>query len=107
MRHLPDTTVYATFGKKISEDQVLLLQSFGVKEVVLLWDADAKADTVRQVDKLKLSFKVGVGDFSKWPKGVDPGDTLKLDRGEELVRTSVEGAISTDTVRYVAWQIGL
>jgi DNA primase len=99
-------SAYATFGKKISDDQVDRLKELGITEVILFWDPDAKKDTVRQIQKLRMHFKVLVPDFSTWPKDCDPGDALTREDGVLLVSNAVNNAIDTTSTAFVAWQIG-
>lgn len=59
----------ATFGKKISENQLLLLTKHW-QSVVLLWDSDANLDQVRITEYLRRFVRVKLGQL---PFGSDPG----------------------------------
>lgn len=55
----------ATFGKKISETQIFKLQSKGVEQVVLGYDADAREDTGNIAMQLDNYFDVFIADLSE------------------------------------------
>lgn len=63
-----------TFGKKISEEQIMKLFLRGVKKITVLYDPDAIQASKRYGNDLKLYFDVKIG----YLDNVDPGD-LTLD----------------------------
>jgi len=60
----------ATFGKKISDSQIDLLEKKGVKEVILMYDADATSKTKDVFLKLQGHFDVKIAPLLEG----DPGD---------------------------------
>ena len=60
----------ATFGKKISEVQIFKLQSKGVEQVVLGYDADARETTGHVAMQLDNYFDVYIADL-KMTNGKD------------------------------------
>ena len=81
VRRLPKASSYATFGKKLSSHQIEILQAWGVENLIVFFDKkDALPQIQRVVEDTKNKFKsVFVPDYSKWPNGIDAGDTLKSD----------------------------
>tara|TARA_R100001244_G_scaffold36778_2_gene33644 strand:- start:19988 stop:21097 length:1110 start_codon:yes stop_codon:yes gene_type:complete len=101
------TSCYATFGKKISGEQIKLLKSWGVDAVTLFWDKkDALPDMIYAVEELKQHFQVvSVASFKHWPINVDPGDCLSREDGVDIITQAVSDAIDVYSLDYVAWQI--
>lgn len=58
-----DIVPVATFGKKISDVQIYKLQSKGVEQVVIGYDADAKEDTGKIAMQLDNYFDVYIADL--------------------------------------------
>lgn len=95
---LPDRAV-ATFGKKISNRQLLNLKAAGVEELVLCWDADAQPEVFKTFLRAQDIFRVTTVDL---PDDSDPSDlgserTLELVNAasaptEELVESAVSAA---------------
>jgi len=98
-------SAYVTFGKKIGHDQIQQLRAWGVTEVTVFYDPDAKRDVVRAVEELKMHFKVFVPNLSEWPKGADPGDMLKDPDGITHLENALCNPIDVDSLEYVKWQI--
>lgn len=68
-----------TFGKSISDLQILLLKELYPGELIFLWDADASKDSVRSVRRVAHTFpKVSVVNL------VDDSLTKKVDAGDAL-----------------------
>ncbi len=96
--------VYCTFGKKVSEAQVLLLQEYGIKEIVLFWDKkDAKKQMQAAVEFLSSRFNTCVADLREWPADKDCGDFLKDQTLEPKIVTAIQNAIHPDSVDYIDW----
>ncbi len=98
-------SAYATFGKKVGHDQIQHLKDWGVEDVTVFWDPDAKRDMARAVEELKMHFNVFVANLSEWPRGADPGDMLKDPDGILHLEKALCNPIEVDTLEYVAWQI--
>ena len=99
---------YATFGKKLSTDQIKLLKGWDVQEIVLFYDVDAKRDMRNISEQLKIHFtKVFVPDFRNWPKDKDAGDTLsKSWNGAELMKDMLENhLIDVNSMEFAAWTL--
>jgi DNA primase len=99
---------YATFGKKITYDQVLLLKIWDINSVVFFWDKkDAKKEILKAVENLKLHFKeVLVPDFSMWPKDKDAGDTLNWEQGSLLLQDMLTNhLIDVNSLEFATWQL--
>lgn len=97
---------YATFGKKLSSDQISLLKSWGIEEIVLFYDVDAKRDMRNIANQLKVHFKkVFVPDFRDWPKDKDAGDALsKSWNGGELMKNMLDNRlIDVNSMEFAAW----
>lgn len=102
---------YACFGKKLSEEQIQLLQYWGVKSVTLFFDLDAKSSTKRTVEQLKLRFDhVYVVDLSVWKNiddgKVDAGSLLAKENGNTLIQQVMAARINTsDELAYIRWSL--
>lgn len=95
---------YATFGKKLSAAQRDLLKTWGVEEVVLLWDKrDAKKEIMKTVEELKLGFKVFVPNFDVWPTKCDPGDALRLPELVPSLQQMVNMPIDVESFQYLSF----
>lgn len=96
---------YATFGKKISTKQILLLKRWGVTSVTLFWDKrDALKEMQKAVEDLKMHFNTTVPDFSLWTTKQDLGDCLRDTALVEPLRKMLQdGLIDTDSWEYVQW----
>lgn len=91
VRRIPKTSAYATFTKVISEQQIQLLKRWGVKTVILMWDkGDAMPQMKKAVEDLKLHFKVFVASQAAFKGDTDPGDTLKMPEGVDLLRKAMK-----------------
>lgn len=103
----PPTSVYATWGKAIGEEQILLLKEWGVEDITLFWDKkDARKEMLKAVEKLSMRFdSVNVCDMSNWPKTLDPGKCLELPDGTAMLRHTLSKRISSyDTIGFGKWQ---
>lgn len=69
MLKIPDIAV-ASFGKRLHDEQFLLLKKSGAKHIVVAYDNDAKKETYNTAKKLSEMFRVSVVDM---PEGQDPG----------------------------------
>jgi DNA primase len=99
---------YATFGKKISYDQVSLLKDWGITSIVLFWDKkDSKKEMIRAIESLKLHFKeVLVPDFTIWPKDRDSGDTLSWEPGAALLKDMLTNhLLDVNSLEFSTWQL--
>lgn len=99
---------YATFGKKISIDQINLLKGWGITSIVLFYDVDAKRDMRNIANQLKIHFnKVMVPDFRNWPKDKDAGDTLSPSwDGAKLMKDMLDNhLIDVNSMEFAAWNL--
>lgn len=121
--HVP---ALCTFGKKISDKQVQLLQQLGVKSVAIMWDADAAVTSMQKrmngprglrgeieaaALRLKRSFKVHIVDLSDPPEfaGVskaDPGEALCHPEIVVWLQERMETAIDVDSTQFFQWRLG-
>jgi DNA primase len=98
-------SAYCTFGKKLNQDQMNHLKEWGVSEVILFWDPDAKKDIVKQVEDLKMQFdEVFVANFSEWPRDKDAGDMLK-ESDTIHIENAVCNPIDVNSMDYIKWQM--
>jgi DNA primase len=106
-RRVPQTSAYATFSKKISDAQIALLKSWGVKNIIVFWDKrDAKKEIISAVEDLKMHFnKVYVLGMSNWPKELDAGDTLADSQGLDKIKEALKEQIDTTSLEYAKWQV--
>lgn len=74
----------ATFGKKITPYQIALLQSKGVKNILLIYDPDAVNESKRYAVDLYKYFDVKVG-FTTGSK--DPGDININELNEIIIKS--------------------
>jgi len=107
VRQVPDTAAYATFGKRISKEQIQLLKCWGVQEVVLWYDKkDAHKEMISEVERLKMHFReVYVLDLSNWPKDKDPGSFLSDTQGTAMIKDTLEKRISVYSLEYEQWKM--
>lgn len=98
---------FATFGKKMSEEQILLLKHWGVDSITLFYDQDAKKEVIKLVDSLKLRFqRVFVVDTSDWPRGQDSGSLLAREDGCQILeKTLSKRIIVTDELAFLKWRL--
>lgn len=97
----------ATFGHKISEQQLAVLQELAPKEVTLAWDYDARAKMIQMVKRLQGRFdRVSVMPFRGyyWREN-DLGYLLKLERerAEELLDHELAHRVDVDSSEFVSW----
>lgn len=108
VRRIPETSAYATFSKKISLEQILLLKSWGIEEVLVFWDRkDARKEIVRAVPDLHMHFnKVYVSRMTNWPAHKDAGNMLAEVNGTDMLKLALEDRVDTyDTLEYSKWQL--
>lgn len=100
-------SAYATFGKKISREQISLLKLWGVTDITLFFDKkDAKKEMIRDSEILKMYFdKVHVLDMTGWPKNTDSGDCLNLPNGTELIADVISKKIDVYSLDFQRWQL--
>ncbi len=98
---------YCAFGKKLSLAQRSLLLHWGVTELVLLWDPDAKKD-MKQASKEHRSFfkRVYVPNYAYWldhvSKNDDAGDALHNDKVATTLADMLQThLIDVDTPEFV------
>jgi DNA primase len=99
---------YSCFGKHITKEQIEILQSWGVREVILAWDKrDAKKEMASAVKKsLSLAFsKVYVPRQKNWPKGLDAGDMLRRPDGEAMISNLANDVIDCSSLDFQQWLI--
>jgi hypothetical protein len=96
-----------TFGKKISHDQLALLQDLSPSEVVLAWDWEARTKMVKMVDRLRGRFDlVSVFPFRNpfWQTH-DFGNLLQMDKRESvnLIVPELVHRVQVDSGEFLAW----
>jgi len=95
----------ATFGKKLSQQQVAVLQELGLQEVTLAWDWDAQDKMVKLVDRLRGRFnKVYVFSFlnSIW-KDRDFGDIPGCKDLQDIFVDEMKHRILVDSYQFLEW----
>lgn len=107
VRRVQGVSAYACFGKHVSKEQVAILKSWGVKDVVIFFDKrDAKKEIIRNADELNTSFRnVYVLWQKDWPKGIDAGDCLKLQEGTDMIRNVLQDRVLVGSLRYAQWKL--
>lgn len=106
VRRVPNVAAYATFGKKISTEQIQILKSWGVKSVTLWFDKkDAVRDMIKNVEVLKLHFQeVYVLDMKDWDPKKDTGYYLSQADGPDIIGNTLKKRINVyDELEYAAW----
>lgn len=96
-----------TFGKKISHEQLALLQELSPSEVVLAWDWEARKKMVTMVDRLRGRFDlVSVFPFSNpfWQTH-DFGNLLQMDKSEavDLIVPELVSRVQVDSGEFLVW----
>lgn len=94
-----------TFGKKLSMQQVAVLQELGLREVTLAWDHDARDKMVKLVNRLEGRFDlVNVFPFISpvWRKR-DFGDIPLHKELPDIFATEMASRISVDSDRFLEW----
>lgn len=106
LRRMPkEYSSYATFSKHISKDQIQLLLDWGVKDVILFWDPDAKREIRTTVKTLKLQFNTSVPSLENWPTNIDCGDCLLHPEGFDILCGALDNAIDVNSLDYLKWEI--
>lgn len=117
-----DVPAMATYGKKISANQIALLHEIGAKRITLAWDADsARTSSARLAHgaknlrgeieaaamRLAADFEVRVVDFSEGTDGakVDPGDVLHDSDAESWVRERLAAAMDVGSDQFFMWRL--
>lgn len=106
VRRVSGVSSYATFGKRISEDQIQVLKQWEVESVVLWYDKkDALSDMKRAVEQLKMHFKqVFVLRLEDWPADKDAGNCLSDTRGTAMIEEALTQRINVyDPLEYAKW----
>lgn len=96
----------ATLGKKLSPQQVMLLQKLGVKNVILAWDYDAKGKMLSSVPRLRGRMQqVSVFPFIDpvW-RDRDLGDMLRYPELVPIFLSEIDQCIVVDSPEYLAWE---
>jgi hypothetical protein len=98
---------YATLGKKVSYDQLMLFKAWDVKSATLFWDKkDAMREMRKAIPTLKMHFNVTVPDFLDWPTEKDAGDALGDQELFSLMQLMLtDRLINVDSMEFVKWQI--
>jgi DNA primase len=104
IRRVEKEAAYATFGKKISREQIQILKKWGVTEVILWYDkSDAGKDMEQAIETLKMNFKeVYVVDFSNWPDDKDTGDFLE---NPGIIQETLNKKINVYSLEYERWKL--
>ena len=89
---IPDKAV-ATFGKKITVEQVALLKKAGIKEVTFCFDDDAIEEAYKFAQEYLMTFKTNLVEM---PTGYDPS---KLGKIEMLKLLQTAKPIQLNTLR--------
>lgn len=106
----PPFSAYATFGKRVSYDQIKQLKAWGITSVILFWDVDAKKDTIKAVEDLKMQFdEVFVPNLEEWPEDYDAGDMIKPAVNEELdglvaLEKALCEPVDVNSIDFIKWQ---
>jgi len=97
----------ATFGKKLSDQQLAVLQELAPSEITLAWDYDARSKMVQTVKRLQGRFdRVSVIPFvSPYWKEHDLGDLLMMDRKEasDILKSEMTNRVQVDSSEFLAW----
>lgn len=99
---------YAAFGKHLSKEQINLLKTWEVEEVVVFFDKrDAKKEIMSLVDNhLKNIFKaVYVLNQVNWPEKRDAGDCLSLPDGTAILTSTIADTVNSSSLRYSKWKL--
>lgn len=104
VRRVPGVSAYASFSKKISKDQMRVLMSWDVEEIIVFWDNDAKNDIKAAIPDLKMRFdKVKIASTPKDVK--DPGDLLRDASGPSILKMCLSNAVDTSGPEFTKWLI--
>lgn len=79
-----NTSILATFGGKVTDNQIKLLRKKGIKNIILLFESDIIEQIKRYSQKLSIHFNVLIGDL---PRGEDP-DSLSTEALNEIVNNN-------------------
>lgn len=103
---------YATFGKKISEEQISLFKYWEVESITVFLDHNAKKEIIKAVEDLRLIFdNIYVVDVSHWPRDEkkeikDSGSMLTFLDGISILQETLGNKINIkDDWRYYKWQL--
>jgi len=106
IRRVAGQSAYATFGKRVSLAQIELLKHWGVTEVTVWYDKDARRDTIKTVETLQMHFQeVFVPDLSSWPGDKDTGYFLSDIQGPAIIGVALEKRINTYSLEYERWKM--
>lgn len=99
-------TAYATFGKKVSTPQINLLVKWGITDLTIMYDCEAKRDIKKAVEEVKMRFrKTSVVDQSDWDANSDPGDLLARADGCDILNKTLSQRIDVYSLDYVKWAL--
>jgi len=97
----------ATFGHKLSDQQLAVLQELSPGEVILAWDFDARDHMIQAVKRLQGRFNlVSVQPFKGWYwRENDLGGLLTLERkrAEEFLSHELLNRVQVDSSEFIAW----
>lgn len=97
---------YATFGKKLSTPQSKLLKDWGITDLVIFYDVDAKKDIKRLVEDVKMQYKrTFVVDYDD-DLFSDPGDLLVNPEGCAILQSTLfRQRIDVYSLDYEKWAL--
>lgn len=96
-----------TFGKNVNRNQLKLLQTHGVEDLYLSYDADAHRDIQKAADRIGHLFNTYIVELPPLPDNpkADPGDVLAGTVPKEWLTEALETAIDTRTSEYWNWKL--
>ncbi len=98
---------YATFGKKLSEEQISLFKYWEVEEVTVFMDLNAKREIKQAVNTLRLRFnRVNVVDNYAWPEDMDSGKCLESAEKIAMLKDVLDKRINVqDEIEFAKWSL--
>jgi hypothetical protein len=120
-----DIPALCTFGKKISDHQINLLQQLGIERISIAWDADAaltspqalargakflRGEVETAALRLKQSFQqVSVVDLTNPPpelgKKPDPGEALRNPQTQRWLQERIADAMDVRSPEFFQWRL--
>jgi DNA primase len=107
-RRVQGVDVYATFTKKISETQIQVLKSWGITDIVVMWDKkDSRREIKSAIPELKMQFSnVYVSNMAGIPATTDAGALLLDPEGPTKLKAATEDLVNTyDDLAYARWEL--
>jgi hypothetical protein len=101
-------TAVCSFGKKLSERQEQQLREWSPKELVFMWDADARSEVQNAVSRIAYAFpRTLVANLSNPTsfRKIDPGDALQDSQIASWIQSKVENAMDITSTEYLEWQL--